>query len=267
MDASSSQPEPNNQAPQPSQISQSPNNPIFNKPPQSVPSKKNNKLLIGTIVLVITFAITAVALFVVKSVLSNDQNGTPTHQNTNPTPLQSQQSAQKLTKATEGVTTVEVTHPTTWLVTQNTNESGAISITITSTLGNILVFRGKPEVGGACTADNYAFTLTQKIPTATPNLFFSEYTTTSPEFLETGLSIDTSKFDIANKQVGDTGKDVCSNKIGYYPIVGKLDDPDSKIYVSVTSPKANQRNTRFSDISDDTEFIAMLQSLNVVVSE
>lgn len=259
--------------PQNQNINQSPQPPGVPTPgippttPQPSKSPKKKFLVIG----VVAFIFIAVVVFAAVILLSQQANS-PSQPNETSTNSQNQQTGTTLTKVTEGTTTAEVTHPASWEVKEEPEELAPgvtlSNTTITSAKGNTLRLAGNAGVGGDCDADNYSFTLTQKLSTATSGIFFTEYTTTSPNFPLSGLSIDTTDFDVANKQVGAKGNDVCTNKIGFYSIVGELGKAENEVFVIVGSPKSLDPNqTKYSDIEDDTEFIAMLQSLKVTTAQ
>ena len=77
--------------------------------------------------------------------------------------------------------------------------------------------------------DNYTFTLTQKIATSTPGLYFSEYNNGHLIIRNPVLEIGYFDFNIENKDVGSSGTDVCSSKIGYYTMVGRLGDSKTNL--------------------------------------
>lgn len=181
--------------------------------------------------------------------------------------------ATNLTNKISGSPTVVVTHPTGWQVTEDSNtEDGTVSAskTITSSKGNSLELSYSDlGVGGSCESDNQEFTLTKKLSTATTNVYFTEYSieaTASEPARVSGLKIDTSTFDVASKEVGAKGTNVCDTKIGYYSRVGG-NGAENSVTVKIKSPKSvDAQNVLFADIANDTDFIAMLQSLKVTIN-
>ncbi len=263
MDIQQNQGYANRQALEPQQPTPVLNNPNLQQEPQN-PNKHSNKKLIIVLVVIAVIVFIASILFIAMIIAFNQVVPVSPGAETNSI---NETSSTKITRVDQGITSVEVTHPSTWVVIEKPNEYNLPDTTITSPKGNSLSIKGNRGYGGDCTPDNDSFTLTQKIATATPGLYFSEYKTTDPDYPESGIGIDTTDFDIENKDVGATGTDVCTNKIGYYTMVGKLGDSENELEVSIKSDKAGQRVTRYSDISDDPEFISMIKSLKVTVKE
>lgn len=264
MDLQQHQEDINSRTTEPQQPMPTPDTPGLIQEAQTSNKHSNKKLIIAIVVAVVMTIILGSIVLIALIIASNQVSHIG---GSKESPHSSEVSSTKITKVNQGVTTVEVTHPSTWTVLEKPNEFNLPDTTITSPKGNNLSIKGNLGYGGDCTPDNYTFTLTQKIATSTPGLYFSEYTTTAPDYPESGIGIDTTDFNIENKDVGSSGTDVCSSKIGYYTMVGKLGDSENELNVSIISKKANQRVTRYSDISDDPEFISMIKSLKVTVNE
>lgn len=232
--------------------------------PNPQASSNKTKMILVIILAVVVLVGAGVAYWMLK----------PAPQATNNTQQSATQTATtRLTNELSGSPTVAVTHPASWEVTEDSSsDDGLVSAskTITSVKGNALKLHySELGVGGSCESDSRTFTLTQKLSTATPGIYFTEYTvaaTASEAAFTTGFKVDATMFDIASKEIGAKGTNVCDMAIGSYSKVGGNSTEDD-MFITVTSPKATDpQNTQYADIADDTDFIAMLQSLKVTTN-
>lgn len=244
-------------------------NPIPQTPEPQRPKKSRKPLIIA--------AITTVLIIISGAVIFGSLNNNmtmPATENTEPVisdfeQIQTEQ-ATTTTSVTRGNTSIQVTHPSSWEVTENPtdgyNGPNPVNTTIISGQGTTLRLISLEGLGGGCTDDTYEFTLIKKLATATEGYYFTEYSTTDPSFPNTPFRIDRSGFDVASKDEGATGVGVCQT-ITFYSAVGD-NSTNSDIFIQI-SPQTQQDESilRYSDISGDEDFVSMLQSIQITVAE
>lgn len=233
-------------------------NPVpTNEPPHS--HKKVVVLIIVLLVLLVGAAAAALYVVTSKEDKSAEQTSQTQPSNTNTTTT---------TELSTVAATVAVTHPSSWNVnneeeTYDGSPEVYKKITIQSPKGTYLRLSSPNPVGGDCAPDNYSYTMTQKIPTATPNIFFVEYSTTNPNFPLRHLWLqDFTKNQPGNttKNVGDTAKDLCT--LAGYPIMHTTnEDFYEGVYVNIQASDGEQLS--YAEVSGDTEFVDMLKTLKV----
>ncbi len=237
---------------------------VGNEPPRS--HKKHTMLLIVLLIVLIGAAVAV--FFLVRPKNNETANQTSTQQTETSTV---QPNGDITTAFTAGTTTISAAHPADWeVINEENSKDGQVlrSVAIKSPDGHYLRFATNAGVGGDCPDNTYSYTLTQKLPTASPNIFFTEYTTTAPDYPIKYFAIqDFSKNQPGNttKNVGDTATNVCT--LPAYPIVG---GPGSEngIYVTISKTAERRQGERltYADISSDTAFLKMLESIQVVVN-
>ena len=165
---------------------------------------------------------------------------------------------------TQGSTQVSVIHPKEWSISKKTvEESGWTSKkeTVKSPKGHYLHLFNSSGVGGDCQDDTYEYTLVKKIPTQSPDIYFTEYQTNAPGYTQ-ALRIEDFKnraTQNTTQNEGDKGTNVC--RMQSYSAVGK--GAENSVFVTLSSKETPDLSgdLKYSDIESDTEFVAMLQSL------
>ena len=174
----------------------------------------------------------------------------------------------KTTSLTYRTTTVTVKHPTNWIVKDKTKKyEGSPALPAISILSNnkyYLHFFTSSGVGGSCESNDYKYTLTKKIATAAPNIFFSEYTTSDSKNPKINLSLE--DFSIRDPKnttnaVGDSATDSCT--MSRYAVVGKASGDDVFVTISTKEAISHGGDVAFADLANDPDFVKMLESLNV----
>lgn len=166
----------------------------------------------------------------------------------------------------QGTTKVSVVHPKEWEVTTTKlEEEGWTSkkTLIKSPKGHYMQIFNSSGVGGTCEPDNYEYTLVKKIETTSPDIYFTEYKTDKPGFTQALMVEDFKNRPSKNttQKEGDKGVDVCS--ISSYSRIG--DSAENSVFITLSSKDKVDLagDLKYSDIQDDKEFIAMLESLFV----
>ena len=281
---SSDQPSPNSQSPNinisgPNIQTSSPKMPSMNfgrpetnqanssfQPSPGIPPKKSKKGLVIALIILLLIAIAGASYYF----LVVSKNNTPSKQQANSTTTDQDKAnteTGELVKTTiegkdydDGVVKASVEHPADFIVKES-NQSGVKELQITSKKGNILILGTQFEGGGGCDPDSYKYTLIKKIKTKTPNVFFSEYKVDDSfehkdayNIFRAEVNSEYSNDIHKNLKEGESNKDICSNlnTVTAY----------KSIYIGVMD--SSNQNITYDQIKDDTDFIAMLQSLEIV---
>jgi len=173
-------------------------------------------------------------------------------------------SATGTTQLTSGTATVTVSHPESWEVEVKDQDGSTKVTTIKSPKGYYLRLSETLGVGFACSQNSYSYTLTQKVATASSNIFFTEFTTTNPRFPIKYFEIQDFNDNLpgnTTKKVGDSATDTCT--LPAYPIVGGTGAENSvQVNIGDQAKGANELLT-YAEVSKDSEFMTMLQTLTV----
>jgi len=169
---------------------------------------------------------------------------------------------------------VSVTHPMNWEVYKKPRyqepSDPEAALYIKSPSGHYFhMSAGTGGSGGDCQPNEGPYTLSKKLPTQDSNLFFTEYSVAgNAAYSNIGLESFSAKdrYDFGNPaslnkhfllKEGQTNTNLCN--LSYYQ------KPVGFIKVSVRNNNVDElaSNLKWSDIKDDTEFVAMIQSLTV----
>ena len=170
--------------------------------------------------------------------------------------------------------TVAVQHSADWEVYEGVNEfnPNLKEVYIKSDKGNFLHLFEPDGLGGGCFIDDqFEYTVVKKLPTATPDVFFTEYTTTDPNSPNFYLKLeDLSNAPAAHKALkeGESNTGVCFNQIGAYSwVVAESAGSGSSVYVTLNQQSERtslgNRDVPYAEFAQNPEFIDMLQSLTV----
>jgi len=157
--------------------------------------------------------------------------------------------------------TVSVKHPSSWEVSNKTEDAGygdgsmkSVAY-IKSGKGNYLHITDVSGVGGSCDPDTDSYKLIKRLGTNVTNHYFSEYEIAGrKEYL--GLADLSKSPEIKNMKEGETRTNTC-DLANYSFIKGSL-------YASIakSSKSSLASDVPYSELKDDPDFIAMLQSLS-----
>jgi hypothetical protein len=235
-----------------------PQMPDSSMPPITPASKSKKKLIIVIVVALVVIGLGVGAYFVFAS----KEDPTPTTSLSTTESNQEQQPTAEaenktLTLTDENGTTISLDYPSSWKTEgdPNTpNESGITEVSITSDQGIVVSLAKGGGVGGACPDDEYSYTLTHKFATATNNVYFTEYTTTNPQYPVRKFGLE----DFSNRNPGNTTQeegDEATNTctLPAYPIIGN-------IYVSIS--KDNEQPT-YDEVAKDPDLLNALATLTV----
>jgi hypothetical protein len=174
---------------------------------------------------------------------------------------------------------ITVSHPKNWTVFRRNwnSKTGTYSAAyIEVTKGKYLHIAWVDGVGGDCQANTDGYTLVKKLPTQDSELFFTEYTTgksdTSSGSLNGFMSLE--GFGSKRNYLGErlTAEQIAKHEslkagegsnntcvLASYPYaVGKV-----MIALTDSNKPSFKSNVKWSDIQDDADIVAMLQSLKV----
>lgn len=153
---------------------------------------------------------------------------------------------------------VSVKHPSTWEVSNTSEDAGygdgsqRTIAYIKSDKGHYMNIRDVSGVGGSCDPDTQTYTLVKRFNTGVADHYFSEYD--SDVLTLEDLS---EKTNIKSMKEGDTRTNTCE-RAGYPFVNGSL-----YVTISSSASKSLVGDLHYSDIKDDPDFIAMMQSLAV----
>lgn len=267
----------NNEQPLPPQQTENTSTPPPVLPPTPgpvvAPSPSPHKSKLEKVLLVLLLVVITLGGVIAWLLVSNKNNSSSTTTKTSSSTRSDAAAAFKTTTLTYGGTTVSVRHPASWSVvdTTTTTQRGSSSsdvltlpgVDIKSDKGHYLHLFAVEGIGGTCVPNNDSYTLTERLLTATDNVYFVQYTTTIKTYPVKYLSVQTGSTSAAVPAKGYTGTDTCTN-LPAYSMVHAVGDKNG-IYVTLSdSPEQSLASTLlYSDISSDLDFIAMLQSLTL----
>lgn len=228
----------------------------FTPPPAAGGSKKKMILIIVAVLALLGIG-GAVAL-----VMMSDKKEDPTpavveEKKEEDTQTQSSETKEfSLTDKSTG-TKIAMQVPSDWVISGSQTEpgeTGLLEYEVTTGQGIIFSLREAGGVGGDCPDDNYTFTLTHKVATATKDIYFTEYSSTNPEWPINEFAIEDfndRKVGNTTQEEGDTATNSCN--LPSYPIIGN-------IYVSTTK---GSKAATYDDVAKDAELLKAISTLTV----
>jgi type II secretory pathway pseudopilin PulG len=169
-----------------------------------------------------------------------------------------------LTESTSSYMTLQIPASAVVYKLEPTKENPFRKYMIKTTNGKYVHIFDVGGVGGDCPPNTTSYTLVKKLPTATSNLFFTQYEIDGKQgdllledFSRSPFPSDTSSRHFALKE-GESNTDACN--LSFYQ---KIFD---YVHFSISDVEKASLASTFSwdDVKDDKDFVAMLQSLKVV---